>query len=196
MFLLINNYSIFTQEILDTFASAGIELTLVGNDSPDLLPFASDPRIQGVCISGGPGRPEAVESCFAFLEKLPASTPVFGICLGHQILGRAAGATIVDAVEAIEGKAVEITHDGCGIFERMKSPLSVARYNRYMVEAPEGLEHPAFRVTARNECGEVMALEYRDRPWIGVQFHPEAPLTPEGQFFIKEVVRVLFSSPQ
>ncbi len=110
---------------------------------------------------------------------LNPSIPVLGVCLGNQLLALHAGASIGMAPVIMHGKQSEIIHDGEGIFKNLPNPILVGRYHSLVAIVDEGGES-AFTVTARGPEGEVMALSYNDRPWVGVQFHPESVLTPDG----------------
>ncbi len=178
MFLLIDNYDSFTFNLVQAFARLGREPVVVKNDDPGLPDLAERADLSMVCISPGPGRPEAAGLCLEFLRRLPASVPVLGVCLGHQILGRFFGAPVVLGREVMHGKQSDIRHTGRGLFRGLTSPMTVGRYHSLVVRAEEAGN---LEVTARTETGEVMALRCLDRPWVGVQFHPESILTPEGE---------------
>ena len=178
MFLLIDNYDSFTFNLAQAFQMLGLEPVVVRNDDPDLLNHAGRADLRGVCLAPGPGRPESAGACLAFLERLPKTVPVLGVCLGHQILGRFAGADVVVGRHILHGKACNISHDGAGVFQGLPSPMRVGRYHSLLVRDEEGGR--PFTVTARTDQGEIMALRYADRPWEGVQFHPESVLTPDG----------------
>ncbi len=189
MFLLIDNYDSFTYNLVQAFYALGEKPLVMCNDDPRLPAMAENPRLEKVCISPGPGRPENAGFCPEFLRRLPHDVPVLGICLGHQLLALHAGASIVVNSVIMHGKASEIRHDGTGLFTGLPSPMLAGRYHSLVADVPEGVEHPLFAVTARGPAGEVMALRYRDRPWAGVQFHPESVLTPDG-------LRLLGNFPQ
>ncbi|MBQ9407536.1 MAG: anthranilate phosphoribosyltransferase [Desulfovibrio sp.] len=189
MFLLIDNYDSFTYNLVQAFYTLGHKPVVVSNDNPALLDMAQDPDLAMVCISPGPGRPEKAGFCLEFLQRLNRSVPVLGVCLGHQLLGLFAGAKVDVGPCIMHGKQSEIVHDGTGIFVGLPNPLRVGRYHSLVVSADEDAENPRFTVTARAPEGEVMALRYNDRPWVGVQFHPESVLTPEG-------LRLLGNFPQ
>ena len=178
MFLLIDNYDSFTYNLVQAFQMTGQSPYVVHNDDPQLLSLAKDPKLQAVCISPGPGHPSQAGYCMEFLKLLPTHIPVLGVCLGHQILGLYAGAEINVAHSIMHGKQSDIVHDGTGIFSNLPHPMKVGRYHSLVVNAQK--DHDIFTVTARAPEGEVMALRYRDRPWVGVQFHPESILSPEG----------------
>ena len=176
MFLLIDNYDSFTYNLVQAFYALGHEPVVKYNDDPAILELATHPGLKAVCISPGPSDPAHAGYCLEFLNRLPHHIPVLGVCLGHQILGAHAGAKIIRAPYIMHGKVSEIVHDGLGIFKGLDNPMRVGRYHSLLVK-----DHPGFQVNARGPEGEVMALRYHDRPWVGIQFHPESILTPKGQ---------------
>lgn len=178
MFLLIDNYDSFTFNLVQAFMQLGRTPVVMKNDDSSLPGLAKHPDLAMVCISPGPGHPRSSGFCLDFLRALPPHVPVLGVCLGHQILGHFAGARVEVGPEVMHGKQSAINHDGTGIFSGLSSPMTVGRYHSLLVrveDAPETL-----RVTARTQTGDVMAMRFADRPWAGVQFHPESVLTPEG----------------
>ena len=176
MFLLIDNYDSFTYNLVQAFYALGHEPVVKYNDDPAILELATHPGLKAVCISPGPSDPAHAGYCLEFLNRLPHHIPVLGVCLGHQILGAHAGAEIIRAPYIMHGKVSEIVHDGLGIFKGLDNPMRVGRYHSLLVK-----DHLGFQVNARGPEGEVMALRYHDRPWVGIQFHPESILTPKGQ---------------
>jgi anthranilate synthase/phosphoribosyltransferase len=178
MFLLIDNYDSFTFNLVQAFSVAGAHPLVLRNDDPTLTELAGNPGLRAVCISPGPGHPDRAGLCPDFLRLLPRRVPVLGICLGHQVLARHAGVPVTVAPRIMHGKVSAIRHNGLSLFRGLPDPLRAGRYHSLVAEA--GDDDPVFAVTARAEDGEIMALEYRDRPWMGVQFHPESVLTPDG----------------
>lgn len=178
MFLLIDNYDSFTFNLVQAFMQLGRNPVVVKNDDPSLPGLAKRPDLAMVCISPGPGHPSATGFCMDFLRALPATVPVLGVCLGHQVLGHFAGARVEVGPEIMHGKQSKIIHDGTGLFSGLQSPMTVGRYHSLIVRAEDAPEK--LLVTARARTGEVMAMRFVDRPWAGVQFHPESVLTPEG----------------
>lgn len=176
MFLLIDNYDSFTYNLVQAFQKLGREPVVMKNDDPAILEMAKNPDLEMACLSPGPGHPDKAGLCPQFLKNLPEDVPVLGICLGHQLLGRHAGANVNVGPAIMHGKQSEIVHDGEGIFKDLPNPLKVGRYHSLVVDDA----NPAFTVTARGPEGEIMALQYNDRPWVGLQFHPESVLTPDG----------------
>ncbi|MDR0339246.1 MAG: anthranilate phosphoribosyltransferase [Desulfovibrio sp.] len=178
MFLIIDNYDSFTYNLVQAFHGLGVTPKLLRNDDPALLSLAGDPSLEAVCLSPGPGHPDKAGLCLDFLAALPQSVPVLGVCLGHQVLARFAGLEVSVARNIVHGKASDITHDGRGLFRGLPSPMRVGRYHSLLALA--GDDERRVRVTARSPEGEIMAIAYGDRPWYGVQFHPESVLTPDG----------------
>lgn len=180
MFLLIDNYDSFTYNLVQAFYQLGKNPVVLKNDDPEILKLAADSRLKAVCLSPGPSNPVNAGLCLEFLKRLPAHIPVLGVCLGHQLLGYFAGAEVSRAPYVVHGKSSEIIHDGKGLFEGVPNPMKVGRYHSLVVQSREDQPNSVFTVTARGPEGEVMALKYNDRPWVGIQFHPESILTPDG----------------
>jgi anthranilate synthase component 2 len=141
-------------------------------------------------VSPGPGRPEdAGISCE--LIRRNETIPLLGVCLGHQALGAVFGGTVSRAPVLMHGKTSEIAHDGTGLFAGLPSPFTATRYHSLVVE--RGSVPAALRITATAEDGLVMGLAHRTRPLLGVQFHPESILTPEGGRLLKNFVEGRFA---
>ncbi len=182
MFLLIDNFDSFTFNLVQAFQQQGRDPEVVRNDRPELLDLAVSGELDMVCISPGPSHPTNAGLCLEFLARLPREVPVLGVCLGHQILGHFAGAEVNVAGRIMHGKTSDIDHDGTGLFAGLPNPFTVGRYHSLTVRVDEASEdvRAGLKVTARTDQGEVMGLRYADRPWAGVQFHPESVLTPHG----------------
>ncbi|MDR2489494.1 MAG: anthranilate phosphoribosyltransferase [Desulfovibrio sp.] len=182
MFLLIDNYDSFTFNLVQAFMQLGHTPLVLKNDDPSLHAVVNDPALSMVCISPGPGHPVEAHLCLEFLRALPAHVPVLGVCLGHQILGYFAGARVEVGPEIMHGKQSRIMHNGRGLFSGLPDAMPAGRYHSLLIraeDAPEILEVTA-RSTSSGGEAEVMAIRFRDRPWAGVQFHPESVLTPDG----------------
>jgi len=125
MFLLIDNFDSFTFNVVQAFQMLGKDPEVRKNDDPAILELASSGTLGMVCISPGPSTPENAGLCLEFLERLPKTVPVLGICLGHQILGHFAGAPVVVADRIMHGKTSMVTHRETGLFFWPAQPLRV-----------------------------------------------------------------------
>ena len=188
MFLLIDNFDSFTFNLVQAFQQLGADPQVVRNDRDEVLELATSGKLERVCLSPGPSNPENAGHCLEFLARLPKESPVLGVCLGHQTLGHFAGAPVLRAERIMHGKTSMVHHDGDGLFEGLDSPFEVCRYHSLLVPAEQAADR--IDVTARTERGEVMGLKYKDRPWHGVQFHPESILTPEGPKLLQNFLNV------
>lgn len=185
--LFIDNFDSFTFNLVDEFARRGCAVDVWRNSATlDELARALDalppgPRL--AVISPGPGSPGDAGCSLEFVRALHQAIPIFGVCLGHQVIVEAFGGQIGHAHETIHGKATRLEHDADGLFSGIKSPCVVGRYHSLCATAvPESL-----RVTARS--GElVMAIEHEHLPIFGVQFHPESILTPAGGQLIDNIL--------
>lgn len=178
MFLLIDNFDSFTFNLVQAFQVLGRDPHVIRNDRPEILDLATSPDLEMVCISPGPSNPENAGLCLEFLARLPKTVPVLGVCLGHQILGHFAGVPVKVAERIMHGKTSTISHNGKGLFTGLEDSMQVCRYHSLVVPAENSDQ---LEITARAEDdNEVMGIRYKDRPWAGVQFHPESILSPSG----------------
>jgi anthranilate synthase/aminodeoxychorismate synthase-like glutamine amidotransferase len=174
--LVVDNYDSFTYNLVQYLGELGAEPVAVRNDAASVDELLED-GYDRVVVSPGPCTPNEAGISVEVMRRFPeAGVPTLGVCLGHQSLVQAFGGTVVRHVP-VHGKATEIEHDGSGLFKGLPSPLTVGRYHSLVAdpELPESLE-----VTARGG-GVVMAVRHRDLPALGVQFHPESVLTPDGK---------------
>jgi anthranilate synthase component 2 len=156
----------------------GATLEVVRNDALDVDAIARMAP-ERIVISPGPGNPDQAGVSLAVIRRLGPTTPTLGVCLGHQAIGQAFGATVARARAQMHGKTSSIRHDGRGVFAGLPNPFVATRYHSLVVLAdsvPADLE-----ITARAEDGEIMGLRHRRHPIEGVQFHPESILTVEGK---------------
>ena len=186
MILLIDNYDSFVYNLARYVRELGDEPVVRRNDAvtPDEIATL---RPSHVIISPGPCSPAEAGVSTEMIRRVGASTPVLGVCLGHQCIGAAYGAEIVRAKRPMHGKVSRIHHDGSGIFADLPSPFVATRYHSLVI-APESLPRE-LRVTATSDDGEVMAVEHREHPVVGVQFHPESALTEHGYRMLDRFLR-------
>ena len=174
--LVIDNYDSFTYNLVQYLGELGADVDVVRNDvetPDDLLARAPD----RVIVSPGPCTPDEAGVSIDVMRRFPeAGVPPLGVCLGHQSLAQAFGGKVVRHVP-VHGKTTAITHDGRGLFAGLPDPLTVGRYHSLVVDPSVP---PALRVTASGG-GVIMAVEHRELPAYGVQFHPESVLTPDGK---------------
>ena len=164
----------------------GCNVTVVPYDitAEEVMAFRPD----GLFLSNGPGDPTDVQPVIEMVRTLRGRLPIFGICLGHQSIGAAFGAEIVHAKELMHGKQSLITQDGRGIFEGIPSPVHVARYHSLAVD--EKTLPDVFEILARTEDGEIMAMQHKEYPLIGIQFHPESIYTDHGKKMIENFLKL------
>lgn len=178
--LVIDNYDSFVFNLVQYLQQLGAECTVVRNDavSADVAT-----EYDGILISPGPGAPEAAG---VSIEMIKAAAqirkPLLGVCLGHQAIAVAYGATVDRAPELLHGKTSSISHDQSGVFAEIPSPFTATRYHSLAVR-PETLPSELV-VTGRSESGVVMALRHSELPIFGVQFHPESVLTEHGHHLL------------
>ncbi|MBQ9157621.1 MAG: aminodeoxychorismate/anthranilate synthase component II [Eubacterium sp.] len=182
MILLIDNYDSFTYNLYQYMGIFEPDIKVVRNDKisiEEIHTLAPD----RIVLSPGPKSPYEAGICMDLVREFYDKVPILGICLGHQSIGAAFGARIVHAKELMHGKQSEIEHDGQGIFQGIPSPIKVARYHSLAVE--EASLSGDFRILARTGDGEIMAMQHRDYPVIGIQFHPESIYTEHGKKMIE-----------
>lgn len=178
--LVIDNYDSFVYTLNGYLEQLGAETDVVRNDA-----FPAEEAAQrisdydGVLLSPGPGTPaKAGTSIPIVLAALDAGSPLLGVCLGHQAIAEALGATVTHADELMHGKTSEIRHDGSAFYDGVPQPFRATRYHSLAVL--DETVPPTLEVTSRTEGGVIMGLRHREAPLVGVQFHPESVLTEGG----------------
>lgn len=184
MILLLDNYDSFVHNLARYFRLAGCETVIVRSDEGDAEHWIAM-KPTGIVISPGPKRPEDAGCSIDLIRSVPATIPLLGVCLGHQAIGVAFGGMVTQC-EPMHGMAGEMVHDAAGLFERCPSPMMVGRYHSLAIDA--GTLPAELMVTAWGEGGMIMAVEHRERPIFGVQFHPESVLTEFGQQMVDNFV--------
>jgi anthranilate synthase/aminodeoxychorismate synthase-like glutamine amidotransferase len=182
MLLLIDNYDSFTYNLFQYLSELGAEVRVVRNDAmtaEQIEELAPD----RIVISPGPGNPDDAGVSCEVIGRLAGRVPILGVCLGHQCIGAAFGATVVGAGEIRHGKLSSIEHDGHGVFAGLPNPFDAIRYHSLAVtpsSVPAELE-----ISARSEHGVVMGLRHRRFAVEGIQFHPESIMTEPGKDLLR-----------
>lgn len=187
MILVIDNYDSFTYNLVQYFGELGCELCVVRNDQITLHDIRGM-QPSHIVISPGPGDPDDGGVSLEVIDELGATTPVLGVCLGHQCIGQVYGGVVKRAPQQMHGKTSLIYHEGDPMFARLPNPFQATRYHSLIVE-PQTLPD-CLQVTARTDDGEIMGLRHREYPVFGVQFHPESILTPDGIQILKNFLTV------
>lgn len=185
MILVIDNYDSFTYNLVQYLGELGAELVVRRNDAVTLAEVEALAPDQ-IVISPGPGDPEDGGISIDLIQAFYQRTPILGVCLGHQCISAAFGGRVDRAPRLMHGKTSPIYHYGKGIFSGVPSPFEATRYHSLIVHEPLP---DCLHVTAFTSEGEVMAVQHRHAPVIGLQFHPESILTRYG----KEILRNFIS---
>ena len=188
MILLIDNYDSFSYNLYQLIGEIEPEIRVIRNDEmtvDEIRGLAPD----DIILSPGPGRPEDAGIIVEAARTLGKEIPVLGVCLGHQAICLSFGAMITYAKQLMHGKQSQVRFDqNCPLFEGIPEMALVARYHSLAADVetiPDEL-----RVTAVTEDGEVMAVQHRDYPIFGVQFHPESIMTPDGRRMLENFIRL------
>lgn len=186
MILLIDNYDSFVYNLYQFLGHYTKDILVVRNDRitmEEIEALAPD----GIVISPGPKAPKDAGRCIEIIRRFHKTVPILGVCLGHQCIGEAFGAKVSYAKELVHGRADVIRHNEGGIFDGVGNPTRVARYHSLAIE--RGSIPDELMLTAETEDGEVMAVQHRDYPTVGLQFHPESIITDEGMALIENFLK-------
>ncbi len=187
MILVIDNYDSFTYNLVQFLGEMGADLRVIRNDQTTLTDIqAMQPT--HVVVSPGPGTPDDGGVSLEVIKQMGATTPVLGVCLGHQCIGQAYGGVVLRAPKVMHGKTSLIYHQDEGIFAGVPSPFEATRYHSLIVE--ESSLPECLMVTAFTAEGEIMGLRHREYPVYGVQFHPESILTTYGPRILRNFLEV------
>jgi para-aminobenzoate synthetase component 2 len=173
--LVIDNYDSFVYNLVQYLGELKVECDVHRNDQISLDDVTG---YQGVLLSPGPGTPDQAGICMNLIRRYAGQIPIFGVCLGHQAIAEVYGATVSRAPELLHGKTSLVHHDGRGVFEGLRDPMTATRYHSLAVE-PDTVP-AALEVSARTDSGVIMGLRHRELAVEGVQFHPESVLTEGG----------------
>lgn len=188
MILLIDNYDSFSYNLYQLIGSIDPDIRVIRNDAMTPCEIA---RLSpsSIILSPGPGRPEEAGVCIDAVKELGAKIPILGVCLGHQSICKAYGATVSYAKALMHGKqSIAFLDTRCPLFAGCADTIPVARY--HSLAAVESTLPDCLAVTARTYDGEIMAVQHRDYPVYGLQFHPESIMTPDGQTILKNFLSI------
>lgn len=191
MYVMIDNYDSYVYNLVGLFHKLGCKMEVFLNEEESLAAIekkVSLGEVEAFVISPGPGRPQEAGIAGRVVCNYAGMIPIFGICLGHQIIANEFGAHVVKGKRPMHGKLSEITHSETGIFEEITRPFQVMRYHSLEVldkELPE-----EFRVDARSKDQVIMAISHKKYPLFGVQFHPESFLTEFGETMILNFMKI------
>lgn len=178
--LVIDNYDSFVFNLVQYLQQLGATCTVVRNDEVN---ESAANGYDGILISPGPGTPKDAGISMAIIKRAAAiRKPILGVCLGHQAIATAYGATVDRAPELLHGRTSEITHDENGIYQGIPNPFIATRYHSLAIRE-ETLPSDLI-ITGRSESGVVMSLKHRELPIFGVQYHPESVLTEHGHLLL------------
>jgi len=186
MILMIDNYDSFTFNIVQYLEQMGEDVVVFRNDKIT-VDRISRLKPQMIFLSPGPGTPRDAGVTVDVVREFHKTIPIMGICLGHQSIGYAFGATVSRAGRIMHGKISHVKHDGQTIFAGLPNPFPAGRYHSLIVY-PETLPD-CLEISALTDEGEIMGLRHKKYPVEGIQFHPESVLTPQGKRIIRNFLK-------
>ena len=188
MILLIDNYDSFSYNLVQMAGSINPDIRVCRNDALT-VDDVKEMKPTHIILSPGPGYPKNAGICEDVVRKLQGKIPILGVCLGHQGICEVYGATIAPARQLMHGKKSRITIDQSSIlFKGLQRQMDAARYHSLV--AVESTIPPCLKVTSVAENGEIMAVEHKEYPVYGLQFHPESILTPEGKTIMENFLNI------
>lgn len=193
MYLMIDNFDSFVYNLRAYFEEIGREILVKRCDELSLAEIESL-HPEGIILSPGPKRPQDASLCVDTVKRFQGKIPILGVCLGHQVIGYCAGASVGRGRIPMHGKITSIRHNGTGCFAGLPEIFSVTRYHSLTVQ-PDSLPD-TYRIDAVSDDGAVMAISHRLFPVYGVQFHPEAVLTEYGHELLENFCRIAEHFPQ
>ena len=189
MILLIDNYDSFSYNLYQLIGSVEPDIKVIRNDAHTIEEIEAM-KPEAIILSPGPGKPEDAGVCIEAIKYFTGKLPIFGGCLGHQAICEAFGGTVSYAKELMHGKQSKVYQGGISsLFRGLGPEFKAARYHSLAARAKDFPE--ALKVTAESDDGEIMALEHREYPVFGVQFHPESVMTPDGKKMIENFMEVV-----
>jgi len=192
MILMIDNYDSFTWNLVQYLQMLGAEVRVERNDALTMAAIAAL-RPERIVISPGPCTPDQAGVSLEVIREFGPTTPLLGVCLGHQGIGQVFGGRVVRAGTIMHGKTSRIRHDGKGVFSGLPDDYQATRYHSLVVDrasVPEALEVSAWSENPDGSIEAIMGLRHREYPVHGVQFHPESILTEHGHALLTNFLRV------
>ncbi|MDF1515118.1 MAG: aminodeoxychorismate/anthranilate synthase component II [Anaerolineae bacterium] len=186
MILVIDNYDSFTYNLVQYLGELGCEIVVKRNDLVSIQEIY-DLAPTHIVISPGPGTPEDGGISMDIIREFHDTIPILGVCLGHQCIGSVFGGIVSHAPRLMHGKTSLVHHQGHPIFDGVPTPFEAMRYHSLIVERPVP---DSLKVIAETDEGEVMALQHRSSPVIGLQFHPESILTTFGKTILNNFLQM------
>ena len=186
MFLMIDNYDSFVYNLVSYFLEENIDMEIIRNDLVDLKyieDLIEKGKLEGIIISPGPKSPKDCGLCNEIVEQFYKKVAIFGVCLGHQIIGNVFGAEVKKGKNPVHGKVHKIKNSGENIFKNLPKEFNVTRYHSLVFEKEKLLND--FNIEAETNDDVLMALSHKNYPLYSVQFHPEAVLTEYGHEMIR-----------
>ncbi len=188
MILMIDNYDSFTYNLVQYFGELKADMRVYRNDVLTVDQVAAL-KPKKIVISPGPGRPEDAGISVEIIKRLAGKIPILGVCLGHQGIGYAFGARIINAKKLMHGKTSKIEHTGENIFKGLSHPFDATRYHSLVIDRktiPDCLKVTAWTTDDK----EIMGIMHKTLPVWGVQFHPESILTKEGKHILANFIKL------
>ncbi len=188
MIVLIDNYDSFTWNLVHYIGELGAEVAVHRNDKitvDEVMAAGPD----GIVLSPGPCTPNEAGICLDLVKAAGATTPILGVCLGHQAIGQAYGGRVVRADALFHGKTSTVRHDATGVFEGLPEHFTATRYHSLTV-SPDNLPNE-LSANAHTEDGTIMGLRHGEHPVHGVQFHPESIASEHGHDLIRNFLRIV-----
>ncbi|MDC9824661.1 aminodeoxychorismate/anthranilate synthase component II [Devosia sp. ZB163] len=185
--LVIDNYDSFTYNLVHFLGELGADSDVRRNDKITLDEIASMAP-EAIVLSPGPATPDTAGICLTLIDRFAPTTPILGVCLGHQALGQAMGGEVIRAPELMHGKTSKINHTNRGLFRGLNSGFEATRYHSLIVKQdtlPDVLE-----VTASTDDGLIMGMQHRRYPSHGVQFHPESIASENGHALLQNFLNL------
>jgi anthranilate synthase component 2 len=185
--LVIDNYDSFTYNLVHFLGELGGESEVWRNDKITLDQVAAIAP-EAIVLSPGPATPDTAGICLSLIERFAPTTPILGVCLGHQALGQAMGGEVIRAPHLMHGKTSKINHSGKGLFRGLNSGFEATRYHSLIVR-PQSLPD-VLEVTASTDDGLIMGMQHRHYPSHGVQFHPESIASENGHAILQNFLNL------